>query len=65
MIAQEQKQQLRVEIATQLEPLNIPSEVLPYIQQFMKECNVHQLQNLISNMSELKKFVKKSIQQYS
>ncbi len=63
MTAQEQKIQLTQEISTQLKPLKVPVEIMPYINQFFKECNLHQLKNLITNLPELKKFVKQTIKQ--
>lgn len=64
MTAQEQKTELTKEIKTQLKPLKVPVEIIPYIDQFIKECNLHQLKNLVNNMTELKKFIKQSLLQH-
>jgi len=65
MTAQEQKTLLTKEIQSKIKPLKIPTEVRPFIDQFLKECNVHKLQNLIINITDLKNFIQQAIKQYS
>lgn len=60
MTAQEKKTTLLQEIIWNINSLKIPSKFVPYIEQFIKDCNLHQLQNLSNNMTEFKKFITES-----
>ena len=61
MTAQEKKQMMMTDVIKQLKTMKIPKMVVPYIDQFINSCNLHQLQNLISNMPELTKFIKQTM----
>ena len=60
MTAQEQKKTLVFDITKQLKTIKMPKMVIPYIDQFINSCNLHQLQNLIGNIPELTKFIKQT-----
>lgn len=60
MTAQEKKTTLLQEVMSHINSLKLPSKFLPYIEQFIKDCNLHQLQNLSDNMPEFKKFITES-----
>lgn len=61
MTAQEQRQELCCIVTQEIKSLKVSSKVWPYVSQFIKDCNLHQLQNLHGNMSEFKKFIKQSL----
>ena len=61
MTAAEQKQELYLDSSDQLHTLDIPAKIEPYLQGFLKDCNRHQLENLMNNMLEVKKFINHTI----
>lgn len=61
MTAQEKKQALASKIVWQIKSLKLSQSMIAYVHYFVKECSLHQLQNLDNNMLEFKKFMKQSL----
>jgi|GEM_PF-1889385 len=64
MTAQEQKKILIQTIHTKLKSSHIPQEIQPAVHQFLEECSIHHLQNVLCNLVDLKKFIQQAMQKY-